>query len=348
MSTSHLWFITLVAALLMAGCHDGGKVIDEQFAFLDSIGISVTEDLLLGDSLTLPDVYCGDKKQRSNDLQGKSLSHEQYEALVVPAGKRFADEMSNWQLLGVRNVGHGNTLAVFYACNGAGYNVELMTYDPKGHLLDAMNAREQHVLWRTHLGDASNDTVFTLDGYFTFTNSLLTLHRTMGLCVMDWAGELKGNPMWEQQWQQQYVINDKGHFVLQGQQVVKEKGIVDQYAVLDFKSWDLLVCSLHDNGVMDTWNEYAELVNSTYDPDYQYNPFPWDLAQLYMTNPQRFLNWMAAHRNTNNRLLPLFKLLPNDRPALLKEIARLDDADGRQWLTALVNSWDDVPLTKHL
>ena len=123
---------------------------------------------------------------------------------------------------------------------------------------------------------------------------------------------------------------------------------MDYYAALDFKSWDMLVCSLHDPGIMDTWNDYTELVNSTYDPDYQYNPFPWDVALLYRMNPQRFLQWMAAHRDSSNRLLPLFKLPPDDRPALLQEIARLDDPAARQWLTTIVTGWDDTPLTRHL
>ena len=47
-------------------------------------------------------------------------------------------------------------------------------------------------------------------------------------------------------------------------------------------------------------------------------------------------------------LLPQFKLPVDERPALLEEIGRLDDNDARQWLTDLVNSWDDKPLTKHL
>ena len=57
---------------------------------------------------------------------------------------------------------------------------------------------------------------------------------------------------------------------------------------------------------------------------------------------------MAAHRDSGNRLLPLFKLPPDDRPALLKEIARLDDPSARRWLTDIVTAWDDKPLTRHL
>ena len=57
---------------------------------------------------------------------------------------------------------------------------------------------------------------------------------------------------------------------------------------------------------------------------------------------------MAAHRNAGNRLLPCFKMPTHHRPALLEEIARIEDPDARQWLTTLVNSWDDKPLTKHL
>ena len=343
-----LYFCSLACALLLAGCHGGAKVEGDQFNFLNDMGITVRDNLLLKDTLSLPDIYDADKNEKKSDLKGKGLNHEQYEKLVVPAGKQFADEMSNWLLLGVRDMGNGVTLAAYYACNGGGYCVELMTYDKEGRVLDAMNAREQHMLWRVHLRDANNDTVFTIDGGFSFDRDRVTLHRLMGRCVMDWDGDRKSQPQWQQQWDQQYIVNAKGHFVLQNQQVVMEKGEVDHYAALDFKSWDMLVCSQHDESIMDTWNEYAELVNSTYDPDYQYNPFPWDVAQLYHMNPQRFLRWMAARGTTGNRLLPQFKLPKTDRPALLKEIARLDDAGARQWLTNLVNSWDDKPLTKHL
>ena len=347
MNTSHHLVILVIATLLLTGCHGTSNKVGTH-PFMESVGITVNDKLLLGDTLEMPDIYRKDKKQKLSDLKGKSLSHEQYEALVLPAGKLFADEMSNWLLLGVRDIGNGNTLAAFYACSGAGYSVDLMTYDRHGKVLDAMNAREQHLLWRIHMGDASNDTVFTLDGKISFNGNHMTLHRTMGLCIMDWAKDSKGEPVWMQQWDQQYLIDSNGHFVLQGQRVVKELGEVDSYAALDFKSWDMLVCSLHDEGVMDMWNEYTELVNTTYDPDYQYNPFPWDVAQLYKMNPQRFLRWMAAHRGPDNRLLPQFKLPPDDRPGLLKEIDRLDDVEGRLWLTNIVNNWDDKPLTKHL
>ena len=348
MKSTHIWTATIfLTAMLLSACHsDGNKTDNRQFDFFDNIGLTITDNLVLGDSLTLPDIYL--PNQKAGDLGGKAISHDQYEALVMPAGKDFADEMSNWLLLGVRDMGNGVTLAAYFACSGAGYCLDLMTYDRQGHLLDAMNAREQHLLWRIHLDDATNDTVFTLDGSFTFSGDRVTLHRMMGRCVMDWDGDRKGEPQWQQQWDQQYTVNSKGHFVLQGQQVVMEQGAVDQYAALDFKSWDMLVCSRYDAGIMDTWNEYAELVNSTYDPDYQYNPFPWDVAQLYHMNPQRFLRWMAAHRDQGNRLLHYFKLPPTDRPALLKEISRMDDPSGRQWLSALVKSWDDTPLTKHL
>jgi len=347
MKKIHFWAIAVLAMALWA-CSGGNKVEDEQFDFLDKLGITVTDELLLGDSLVMPDVYCGDPDQDVDDLKGVKLNREQYDALVVPAGKSFVDEMGNWLLLGVRNMGSGITLAAIYSGSGAGYSVDLMTYDRQGRLLDAINGREQHVVWRIDFSNADNDTAFTLDGHFTFDGDRVTLHRMMGRCVMDFDGDLKGAPIWQQEWQQEYVINAKGHFVMQGQRVTKEKGDIDYYAALDFKSWDMLVCSMHDPSIMDTWNGYSELVNSTYDPDYQYNPFPWDVAQLYKMNPQRFLSWMGAHRDQGNRLLPVFKLPPYDRPALLKEIARLDDPATRQWLTSIVNAWDDKPLTKHL
>ena len=335
--------------MLLAACSDGEKAEGGKFAFLDKLDIAITHDLLLGDTISMPDVYCGDPQQTLDDLKGKQLDLNQCEALIVPAGPDFADTMSNWLLLGVRDVGGGNTLAAYYACNGMGYCVDLITYDKQGNILDAINARELHLLWRCNLNDPNDDNVFTIDGFFTLDGpNRLTLHRTMGHCVMDFDGDLKGKPEWQQEWVQEYVINDKGHFVLQGQHVTDEKGDVDQYAALDFKSWDMLVCSRQDPSVMDTWNEYSGLVNSTYDPDYKYNPFPWDVAQLYEMNPGRFLTWMAAHRGADNRLLPQFKLPPEDRPGLLQEISRMEDTGARQWLTNLVNNWDDKPLTKHL
>lgn len=346
MKTNFIWggFIILI---LLSACSNGNRnAANDQFAFLNDMGITVNDKLLLGDTLSLPDIYCGDPEQKSKKLKGHHLSNDQYASLVLPAGKSIADAMSNWLLLGVRDMGSGVTLAAYYAGNGIGYCVDLVTYDKHGKMLDALNARELHLLWRIDFTDTSNDTVFTLDGQFTFAGDKVTLYRTMGRCIMDFEKELKGSPIWQQTWQQEYIINTKGHFVLQGQRIIKEEGPVDEYAALDFKAWDMLVCSKHDSGIMDMWNEYSELINSTYDPDYKYNPFPWDVAELYRMNPQRFLNWIAAPGNRNNRLMPYFKLNPHDRPALLKEIGRIEDADARRWLTAIVNSWDDKPLTK--
>ena len=337
--------LMLFLNVLLLSCSGGSKVHNPQFAFLDSLGITIDDDMLLGDTLTLPDVYCGEKA----DFNGLPLDHDQYTALVVPAGKDFVDEMGQWLLLGVRDMGGGVTLAAYFSGSGVGYCVDLITYDRQGRMLDAINARELHLVWRCDVTNPNDDNAFTLDGYFTFDgDDRVTLHRTMGKCLMDFKGDLKGKPQWQQQWSQPYVINAKGHFVLQGQHLADGQGKVDHYAAMDFRTWDMLVCSLYDTGIMDTWNEYCSQVEAIYDPDYEYNPFPWDVAQLYQMNPQRFLRWMAAHPGQDNRLLRYFKLPPDDRPTLLKEIARMDDPSARQWLTTMVNSWDDQPLTKHL
>lgn len=340
--------ILLAVALMIASCGKDGKVENEQFAFLNKQGITITQKLLLGDTLSLPDIYSGDDKQSENEIDGEKLDHDQYAALILPAGNEFASAMSLWQLLGVRDVGHGNTLAAYYVGNNVGYCVYLMTYDGQGRVLDAMNLRELHLVWRCNLSDPEDDNSFSLDGFVTFKGvNDLALHRTMGRCLMDYDKDLKGSPQWRQTWCQDYFINEKGHFVLRGQHIEDEDGKVDTYAAQDFKSWDMLVCSLHDPGVMNLWNDYAILVDETYDPDYKYNPFPWDVNQLYQKNPQRFLNWMAAHREPENRLLRHFKLTVDERPALIDEIGRLDDADARQWLTGIVATWDNQPLSQH-
>lgn len=339
--------IMALLTIVLAAC-SGHKVDNPQFDFLNKQGLTVTDKLLLADSLVLPDIYCGDSDQ-DNEVNGKELTWEQYDTLIVPAGLDFTDVMSRWLLLGVRDVGNGNTLAAYFAGSSLGYCVNLMTYNSQGKMLDAINLRELHLLWRKYVEDPDNNTVFTLDGHVTFEGkNSFTLHRIMGECVMDYDKGLKGTPAWQQGWDQGYSINDKGHFVLVRQDLVNAKGKVDHYAVMDFRSWDLLACSLHDPGVMDFWNDYEPSIGNVYSPDYRYNPFPWDVCQLYKMNPQRFLNWMAGRRNNDNRLLPYFKISPDLRPALLEQINRLADPEASQRLTGIVNSWDDKPLTKHL
>ena len=339
--------IMMLLAIVLAAC-SGSKVENPQFDFLADMGITVTDKLLLGDSISLPDIYCGDSDQ-DNEVDGKELNWKQYDALIVPAGIDFTDVMSRWLLLGVRDMGHGNTLAAYYAGSSIGYCVNLMTYDSRGKLLDAINVRELHLLWRVDIEKPDDNSVYTLDGSITFDSpSGFTLHRAMGRCIMDYDKGLKGAPQWKQYWDQAYSVNDKGHFVLLRQNMTRAEGKVDPYAVMDFRSWDLLACSLHDPGVMNFWNDYEPSIGNVYSPDYRYNPFPWDVTKLYEMNPSRFLNWMAARGDNDNRLLPYFKLSPDQRPALLEQINRLSDPAARQWLTALVNSWDDKPLTQHL
>lgn len=345
----HYWIFLLATAIMLAACSGGNKVANEQFAFLDKLGITVTDKLLLGDSLALPDIYCGDPSQADDDLPGTTLDRSQYEALILPAGSQFASSMSLWQLLGVRDMGNGNTLAAYYIGDNVGYCIYLITYDVQGKVLDAINARELHLVWRVNLSDHNNNDAYSLDGHFTFQDKdRLVLHRLMSRCVMDFDADRKSEPQWQQGWDQTYTVNEKGAFVLHGQQVTSQQGKVDQYAAMDLKSWDLLVCSQHDSGVMDLWNDYAALVSETYDPNYKYNPFPLDVEQLYKMNPQRFLSWMAAKRENGNNLLPYFKFPVDDRPTLIGDIGSLDDPAARQWLTAIVNSWDAKPLTQHL
>jgi len=349
MKTRYPLLLALFAALLMTACTGSDKVPEGKFDFFKQLGISINNNLMLGDNITLNDIYNGDSSQDDNEVKGKELSAEQYQALIVPAGIDFIDVMSRWLLLGVRDVGNGNTLAAYFAGNSIGYCVELMTYDRQGKLLDAINLREQHLLWRVNMMDPDDYRVYTLDSKITFgKNNGVTLHRVMGECVMDYDKGLKSAPSWQQAWEQSYTVNEKGHFVIQRQQVVSEKGQVDKYAAMDFRTWDLLACSLHDPGIMDFWNRYEPQVTAAYGAEYTYNPFPLDVLKLYSINPQRFLKWMAAPGNQDNSLLPYFKVPRDQRPEFIKEVNRLQDPDARQWLTTLIDSWDDTPLTKHL
>ncbi len=339
--------IALLLALMLAACSGGNKVSNGPFAFFDQLGITITEELLLGDTLTLPDVYCGDPNQKLSDLKGEKLDADHHKALIVPVGHGFPDTMSDWRLLGVRVMGNGITLCAFYAGNGLGYNVNLITYDKQGHPLDAINARELHVVWRINLSALNDDNSFSLDSYITFDGDRMTLHRLMGNCIMDYKNDIKGKPRWQAGWKQHYTINSKGHFVLQGQESAERQGPVDEYAVMEFRSWDMQVCSLYDPSVMDAWNDYAAFIQTSYDPGYPYNPFPQDVAELYKMNPQRFLNWLSQPQHRASTLARYFKLKPGYRPDLLQEIARIDDPEARLWLRNLVGTWDDTPLTKH-
>lgn len=336
-------------ALLIALSCGSDKGEDGPHAiFLDDIGINIDRQLLLGDTLCLPDVYCGDPKQTADDFKGLKINQEQYDALIAPVGNGIPDDMSNWMLLGVRFLEGDITLAAFYAGSGLGYSVDLITYDKQGHFLDAINTREQHLVWRINQTDPDDGDSFAIDSHITLEPDGLTLHRVMKRCDMDYQHDLKGAPRWQQAWQQTYRINAKGHFVLQGQQITQEQGPIDRYATMDFMTWDMLVCSLYDTDVMDTWNDYAARVDTVYGPDYEFNPFPVDVNQLYKMNPQRFLSWLSRPDNRHCNLLKYFKLKKEDRPAMLKEVAHVTDADARRWLTSLVNTWDDTPLTQHL
>ncbi len=346
-SISSLLLAAMSVILILSGFHGSNRELEKRFAFLDSLDVTLNDERLLADPLRLPDIYCGDKSQK-NEVPGTVLSRKQYEALIKPAGNRFTNEMGLWKLLGARDAGNGITLAAFYSGDNVGYCVSLFTYDQHGRILDAMNARELHLLWRVNLDNPDDNNAYTLDGYFTFDENHVTLHRTMGRCMMDFDNDIKSDVQWQQEWEQDYIINDKGYFMLQQQRVTGQKGNVDYYSAMDIKSWDMLVCSMHDPGVMNTWNEFVNKVEEAYDPAYQYNPFPLDVVHLYQMNPQRFLGWISAPDNRGAKLLRYFKLAKADRPALMKEIARIEDNDSRQWLTALVNSWDDKPLTKHL
>ena len=339
--------ISLLLAFTLVACSGGNKAHNEQFAFLDQLGINVTDDLLLGDTLTLPDVYCGDPNQKLSDLKGEELNANQYEALIVPVGHGIPDTMSEWRLLGVRDMGNGITLGAFYAGNGIGYNVNLITYDKQGHPLDAINARELHLVWRINLTDLNDDRAFSLDSYITLDGDKMTLHRMMGHCMMDFVNDLKGEPQWQAGWKQNYSVNSKGHFVLHGQETTERQGQVDEYAVMEFRTWDMQACSLYDPSAMDVWNEYAALIQTSFDPEYPYTPFPQDVSELYKMNPQRFLSWLALPQHRTSALARYFKLKPGFRHDMLKEIARIDDPESRLWLNGLVKSWDDKPLTLH-
>ena len=347
MSNKLILAITLLLTLVIAACSGGDKVSNEQFAFLDKIGITVTDQLLLGDTLALPDVYCGDPEQEISDLKGKRLNSEQHEALIVPIGHGFPDGMSDWRLLGIKDMGNGITLGAFYAGSNVGYSLDLITFDKQGHVLDAMNAREQHITWRINTSDLNDNNSYSLDALITFRNDEVTLHRTMSRCVMDYEKDIKTKPQWQATWQQRYTVNSKGHFVMHAQELVDKQGPVDKYACTEYRSWDMQVCSLYDTGVMDTWNDFAAVIDTSFAHDYPYNPFPQDVSELYKANPQRFLNWLALPQHRASLLSRNFKLKPAYRPALLMEIARIDDTESRMWLSTLVKSWDDKPLTQH-
>ena len=98
MKTAYIWTIVLCMVLLTA-CSNQEKISDSQYSFLDNTGISVTRDLILGDTISMPDVYCGDPQQSVDDLKGWQLDPGQYVTLIVPAGPEVADKMSNWLLL---------------------------------------------------------------------------------------------------------------------------------------------------------------------------------------------------------------------------------------------------------
>ena len=160
MRTCYTTLIILITTLLLTVCSGCSKSSNEQFDFLNRLGINIDDKLVLGDSIVMNDIYCGDPKQDDNEVEGKELTAEQYQALIVPAGIDFTDVMSRWILLGVRDVGNANTLAAYYAGSSSGYCVHLMTYNRQGQLLDAISLRELHLLWRINPMDPETTTAW--------------------------------------------------------------------------------------------------------------------------------------------------------------------------------------------
>ena len=74
MKTFHLLML-LFLSFSLAICSGGSKVQNPQFAFLDSLGIAINDGMLLGDTLALPDVYCGDPRQQDGDFTSQRKPH---------------------------------------------------------------------------------------------------------------------------------------------------------------------------------------------------------------------------------------------------------------------------------
>ncbi len=70
---------------MIASCGKDGKVENEQFAFLNKQGITITQKLLLGDTLSLSDIYSGDENQSDNEIDGEKLNPDHYAALILRA-----------------------------------------------------------------------------------------------------------------------------------------------------------------------------------------------------------------------------------------------------------------------
>jgi len=336
-----------VCLLLLASCRQQSSQPSSspRVAFLQDLGIDVTDDMVLTHRLTLPDQYITHAEGDSLTLPPMvELTREQYERLIAPAGDAFHADMATWRLMGVRDVDGNHTLVAYYVGSTMGYSVYFMTYDSVGNLCDAIDLRELHVLWPVNHEEAGQCPVRTLDSEVTFAGKRhFTLHRLMGDCDMDYDRDLKGAPQWQLAWDQDYDITDDGLMVLKEQRETSRKGDVDPYAEVIYRSWDLLVASQHDTTIMNVWNGAVQRIEDLYAPDNIYSPLKWNVPKLYNANPQRFLRWMASHRGASNRLLRYATVQPDNRQAVLEQINAIDDADARNWLTRNLMDADTVP-----
>ena len=125
------------------------------------------------------------------------------------------------QLIGVRSVGNGMTLAAYkmpMSEDSNHFKVYLLTTNSKDDVIDNIDLGEFHT--SEHQGPLrfGGNRFYTTDADLHFDSiGNFTVHRVMTLTSL----YLKNHPlteMWRVEWIDNYVIDNTGHFVFKGQQ----------------------------------------------------------------------------------------------------------------------------------
>ena len=273
------------------------------------------------------------------------LTREQYARLIVPAGPDFEDEIASTKILCARPVDDNIALVVYRQSTGAGGRVLLITYDNNGTVADAMACESWHEAWPADPDASDSSPIDDTRHSITFAGNR---HFSVGSELRRAPIDNPDNFDWRVAWHQDYDITDEGVIVFKDiKEDVREgdKNMIDETVVANNKCRSMAIMSKRDIGVMDAWNVFIADAEKAYGGSFQAHKagiVQSELAMIYDANPQRFLQWLAGHRESaGNRIKDYFVLSEGfiDMRQVYAEIEKIGDPSAREYLKRLVDSW---------
>ena len=318
--------LMILACLLLCG----GQAVAGGYDFLRKVGVNYT---------TFP-------TEMTEEVL--VITHQQAGELVDAVGPVFVAENRDTEILCVRPVDSNHTLVVYAQHNpdfsDDYYRVILITYDQDGKWCDAMLDRDWSSDWTVEVGPGQNaqraySSSLDFSSHTTFT-------RTNTFRQYD-----HGNynaPQWLVRWHQSYEIDTDGHFHVTEVKEDERSGnvaAIDHEILVNMRLYSLLMTPILGDNTMEMWNAFIPEAEATYGGASKLlanGIVSAELGDLYLNNPQRFVQWMGTHRDGKNHLMPYFERCDCiiDGESVRQEVSRLTDSQARKHLEPIVADWE--------